>query len=164
MASLSPRTPFHSSLKVSSPIMNFHVSPQVASVEAPPIAEAMSWVRQGERNRLFLNLCQAVPSYPPAPELQSEFARLAMTDGIGGYTNIYGLDALRVAHAATMSVDYEGKIIASQVAITTGCNQAFAAAIMSVAEAGDNIVMPSPWYFNHSVYTCIFGRAKFSEC
>jgi aspartate/methionine/tyrosine aminotransferase len=137
--------------------MNFHVSPQVASVEAPPIAEAMGWVRQGARNRLFLNLCQAVPSYPPAPELQSEFARLAMTDGIGGYTNIYGLDALRAAHAATMSVDYEGKIIASQVAITTGCNQAFAAAIMSVAEAGDNIVMPSPWYFNHQMWLKMLG-------
>ena len=57
--------------------MLMSVSPQVAAVEAPPIAEAMSWVGTGPRNRVFLNLCQAVPSYPPAVELQAEFARLA---------------------------------------------------------------------------------------
>jgi aspartate/methionine/tyrosine aminotransferase len=137
--------------------MLMSVSPQVASVEAPPIAEAMSWVRQGPRNRSFLNLCQAVPSYPPAEELQVEFARLAQTDGIGGYTNIYGLEALRSVHAASLSADYGGAISASQVAITTGCNQAFAAAILAVAQAGDTVVMPTPWYFNHQMWLRMLG-------
>ena len=137
--------------------MSFHLSTAVSSVEAPPIAEAMSWVRNVARNRVFLNLCQAVPSYPPASELQDEFARLAGTDGIGGYTNIYGLDALRVTHAATMSADYGASIRASQVAITTGCNQAFAAAILAVAEAGDAVVMPTPWYFNHQMWLKMLG-------
>ncbi len=137
--------------------MKYHVSTQVSSVEAPPIAEAMSWVRQGQRNRQFLNLCQAVPSYPPAPELQHEFARLAQTDGIGGYTNIYGLESLRDIHASTMAADYAGHIASSQVAITTGCNQAFAAAVLTVAAAGDNVVMPTPWYFNHQMWLKMLG-------
>jgi aspartate/methionine/tyrosine aminotransferase len=137
--------------------MNFHLSPTIASVEAPPIAEAMSWVKPVASNRLFLNLCQAVPSYPPAPELQAEFARLAMTDGMGGYTNIYGIEALRAVHAETMGADYAGQIAPSQVAVTTGCNQAFAAAIMAVAEAGDNVVMPTPWYFNHQMWLKMLG-------
>ena len=137
--------------------MLMSVSPQVASVEAPPIAEAMSWVWPGERNRVFLNLCQAVPSYPPAQELQAEFARLAQTDGIGGYTNIYGLDGLRSVHAASLSADYAGRIDASQVAITTGCNQAFAAAILAVAQAGESVVMPTPWYFNHQMWLRMLG-------
>jgi aspartate/methionine/tyrosine aminotransferase len=137
--------------------MKFSVSQNVATVEAPPIAEAMSWVRTGVRNRLFLNLCQAVPSYPPAAELQAEFARLAMTDGMGGYTNIYGLETLREVHAASMADDYSGEISASQVAITTGCNQAFAAAVMAVAQAGDSVVMPTPWYFNHQMWLKMLG-------
>jgi aspartate/methionine/tyrosine aminotransferase len=114
-------------------------------------------VRNIERNRVFLNLCQAVPSYPPALELQEEFARLAKTDGIGGYTNIYGLDGLRKAHAATMSEDYGATLRSSQVAITTGCNQAFAAAVLAVAEVGDTIVMPTPWYFNHQMWLKMLG-------
>ena len=133
------------------------ISQTLSTVEAPPIAEAMSWVRQGERNRLFLNLCQAVPSYAPAEALQDEFARLAKTDGIGGYTHIYGLPALREAHAQTMGADFGAKIDAAQVAITTGCNQAFAAAVMSVAQAGDSIVMPAPWYFNHHMWLKMLG-------
>jgi aspartate/methionine/tyrosine aminotransferase len=137
--------------------MLMSVSLQVASVEAPPIAEAMSWVRQGQRNRVFLNLCQAVPSYSPAAELQAEFARLAQTDGIGGYTNIYGLEGLRNVHAASLSADYAGRIDASQVAITTGCNQAFAAAILAVAQAGESVVMPTPWYFNHQMWLKMLG-------
>jgi aspartate/methionine/tyrosine aminotransferase len=137
--------------------MSMIISPQVASVEAPPIAEAMSWVHAGPRNRTFLNLCQAVPSYPPAATLQAEFARLAQTDGIGGYTNIYGLEALRQAHAAAMGADYAAQIPARQVAITTGCNQAFAAATLTVAQAGDTVVMPTPWYFNHQMWLKMLG-------
>ena len=134
-----------------------HISHTLSTVEAPPIAEAMSWVRQGPRNRTFLNLCQAVPSYPPAESLQDEFARLARTDGIGGYTHIYGLEALRDVHAKTMGADYGASIAASHVAITTGCNQAFAAAIMSVAQAGDSVLMPVPWYFNHQMWLKMLG-------
>lgn len=137
--------------------MSMPVSPLVSGVEFPPIAEAMSWVRQGPRNREFLNLCQAVPSYPPAPALQAEFARLAGTPGIGGYTNIFGLDALRAAHAAAIAADYGAKIDAVQVAITTGCNQAFAAAVMAVAKAGENVVMPTPYYFNHQMWLSMLG-------
>jgi aspartate/methionine/tyrosine aminotransferase len=132
--------------------MTYNVSQPVSSVEAPPIAEAMSWVREVPRNRQFLNLCQAVPSYPPAESLQDEFARLAKAEGTGGYTHIFGLEGLRQAHAGVMGHDYGASIAASQVAITTGCNQAFAAAIMAVAQAGDSVVMPTPWYFNHQMW------------
>jgi aspartate/methionine/tyrosine aminotransferase len=60
-------------------------------------------------------------------------------------------------HAETMGADYAGQIAPSQVAVTTGCNQAFAAAIMAVAEAGDNVVMPTPWYFNHQMWLKMLG-------
>jgi aspartate/methionine/tyrosine aminotransferase len=137
--------------------MNMPLSPLVGQVEAPPIAEAMSWVRPGERNREFLNLCQAVPSYPPAEALQNEFARLAKLPGTGGYTNIYGLDDLRAAHATAIGRDYVASIASSNVAITTGCNQAFAAAVMAVAKPGDSIIMPAPYYFNHQMWLTMLG-------
>ena len=141
--------------------MSLPLSSSITQIESPPIAEAMSWVRpqttRGGKNRAFLNLCQAVPSYPPAPSLQDEFARLAREPGTGGYTNIYGLQALREAYAGAMGADYGADIDASQVAITTGCNQAFAAAVMAVAKAGDNVVMPAPWYFNHQMWLSMLG-------
>jgi aspartate/methionine/tyrosine aminotransferase len=37
----------------------------------------------------------------------------------------------------------------ADVAITAGCNMAYAAAIMSLAGQGDEVILPVPWY----VYT-----------
>ncbi len=137
--------------------MTVQISPLVAQVEFPPIAEAMSWVKTGVGSRELLNMCQAVPSYPPAETLQTEIARLAHEPTTGGYTDIFGIAALREAYAAHMSGDYASKISASEVAITTGCNQAFAAAIMAVAKAGDNVIIPAPYYFNHQMWLTMMG-------
>ncbi len=133
------------------------VSERVAAVEFPPIAEALSWVQPSLSNRALLNMCQAVPSYPPAAELQSEIARLALAPTTGGYTDIFGISELRSAFAAHVSADYAAVVSPEHVAITTGCNQAFAAAIMAIAQAGDNVVMPAPYYFNHQMWLTMMG-------
>ena len=128
------------------------LSSRVAAVAFPPIAEALSWVQGRQSNRELLNMCQAVPSYPPAPELQEEFARLARLPTTGGYTEILGIPELRDTFAARLSADYQAMVTAADIGITTGCNQAFAAAIMALAEAGDTVVMPAPFYFNHNMW------------
>lgn len=137
--------------------MNLTVSPLISQVESPPIAEAMSWVRQGPRNRVFLNLCQAVPSYPPAESLQQELARLAQLPHMGGYTDSFGLPALRAAHGTHLGADYGASISGDHIAITTGCNQAFAASVMALAKAGDQIILPAPFYFNHQMWLTMLG-------
>ena len=48
-------------------------------------------------------------------------------------------------------------VTSADVGITTGCNQAFAAAIMALAEAGDNVVMAAPFYFNHNMWLGMVG-------
>jgi len=137
--------------------MAYAVNTAVSHVEAPPIAEAQKWVKPGPRNRDLLNLCQAVPSYPPADALQDEVARAAHEPDTSLYTAIRGLPALREALAHHMAQDYRGTISAEDVAITAGCNQAFAAAVMAVAKAGDNIVVPLPYYFNHAMWLGMLG-------
>ena len=133
------------------------LSNRVVGVEFPPIAEALSWVQGRQSNRELLNLCQAVPSYPPAPELQEEFARLARLPNTGGYTEILGIPELRETFASCLSKDYQATVNASDIGITTGCNQAFAATVMALAEAGDNVVMPAPFYFNHNMWLGMMG-------
>jgi aspartate/methionine/tyrosine aminotransferase len=130
---------------------------RLSATEFPPIAEALSWVANRQSNRELLNLCQAVPSYPPAPELQAEFARLAHLPGTGGYTEILGINPLREAFAGHLTKAYGADVNAAEVGITSGCNQAFAAAIAALAEPGDNVVMPCPWYFNHSMWLSMLG-------
>ena len=62
--------------------MPYAVNAAIARIEAPPIAEAMTWVKPTPGNRALLNLCQAVPSYPPAEALQDEVARAAPDLGV----------------------------------------------------------------------------------
>ena len=46
---------------------------------------------------------------------------------------------------------YGGQIDASQVAITSGCNQAFCAVMSTIASTLDAVILPTPWYFNHKM-------------
>ena len=140
--------------------MSVIVSPLVSHVESPPIAEALTWVRPGQRNRSLLNLCQAVPSYEPAEALQAEIARLASEPATHLYTDINGIPELRQALAQHMAADYRGAVASENVAITSGCNQAFCAAIMAVAQRGDNVVLPVPYYFNHQMWLDMLGVEK----
>ena len=132
--------------------MTYAVNPAVNRIEAPPIMEAQSWVKPGLRNRTLLNLCQAVPSWKCAEALDDEVARLAHEPGISLYTDIYGIAELRSAIADHFSADYRGKVLAENVCVTAGCNQAFAAAIMAIGRAGDNVIVPVPYFFNHTMW------------
>ena len=140
--------------------MSIQLSSAISQIEAPPIAEAMTWVRSGERNSALLNLCQAVPSYEPAEALQSEIARLALDPATHLYTDINGIPELRSALAQHMAADYRGFVHPENVGITSGCNQAFCAAIMAVAQRGDNVVLPVPYYFNHQMWLDMLGVEK----
>lgn len=132
--------------------MNVRTNPAISAVEAPPIAEAMTWLRDGPRNRPVINLCQAVPSYPPAEAMQEAIGRFAREDATSLYTDILGLPELRESLAAHMSAAYGGRVAAEDVAITAGCNQAFATAVMALAGPGDNVILSAPYYFNHQMW------------
>jgi len=137
--------------------MTYAVNPAINRIEAPPIMEAQSWVRPGLRNRKLLNLCQAVPSWKCADELDDAVARLAHAPGISLYTDIFGIPELRSAIADHLSADYRGKVAAENVCVTAGCNQAFAAALMAIARAGDNVIVPVPYFFNHTMWLGMLG-------
>ena len=132
-----------------------HLNPNVTAIPGAPIAQAASWIRTAPSNLAFINLSQAVPSYPPAPELRAEIARLAALDGTSGYTDVVGMAPLRQALAAKMGAG--GDVVESDVAITAGCNQAFCAAVSALAGAGDNVILPVPWYFNHQMWLDMQG-------
>jgi aspartate/methionine/tyrosine aminotransferase len=129
----------------------------IRGIEAPPIAEAMSWISTSPSNRALINLCQAVPSYPPAEALADEVGRLARLPATSLYSDILGVPDLRRALAQSLAADYQAAISERNIAITAGCNQAFAATMMALAEAGDNVILPVPYYFNHHMWLEMLG-------
>lgn len=134
------------------------VNPLVRDTGSPPIPEAQAWLRnyRGERGRA-IDLSQAVPGYPAHPEMLERLARAAGSTAAASYGPIMGDPELRDAYAAHLSELYAAKVKAAEVAITAGCNQAFVTAMMTVAKAGDAVLLPAPWYFNHAMTLQMLG-------
>jgi aspartate/methionine/tyrosine aminotransferase len=136
------------------------INPLVADTGTPPIPEAQGWVaRYGGAHGPLINMSQAVPGHPPHPDFMARLAEAAASVDAARYGPIAGDAELRAAYAAHLSALYGGEIGAGDVAITAGCNMAFVAALMLVAKAGDAIVLPSPWYFNHAMTAQMLGIA-----
>lgn len=127
-------------------------SPTILTTAEPPIPAARAWAAryQGQRGPA-LDLTQAVPGYPPHPELLARLGDAAAQRGAAGYGPIAGDEALRAALAEDASGFYGAAIGAEHVAITAGCNLAFAMAMKVLAAPGDNVLVPTPWYFNHEM-------------
>jgi aspartate/methionine/tyrosine aminotransferase len=106
----------------------------------------------------LINVSQAAPVDPPPTALRAEMARLVQDEpGAHLYGPVLGLPALRASVAARWSAAYRGRVDAAQVAITAGCNQAFAAAIACLTDQNDEVILPVPWYFNHKMYLDMAG-------
>jgi len=135
------------------------VNPLLAAVAEPPIAEAHSWIagRTFPPEKPLIDVAQAVPGYPPPKELTDHLAAIVGEAASARYTDILGLPALRQALARDMADFYGAKVDPADVAITAGCNQAFCLAILALAKAGDEVILPLPYYFNHQMWLDMQG-------
>jgi aspartate/methionine/tyrosine aminotransferase len=128
--------------------------------QEPPIMAAFKWIDATARNPdlPLLNLSQAAPADPPPAPLRAHLSKLIADDpSLHAYGPVLGNDDLRAEVAARWSVDYHGHINPSNIAITSGCNQAFCAAINTVAAPSDAVILVAPWYFNHKMHLDMQG-------
>ena len=124
----------------------------LAAVDGPPIGEALGWIegRSFPPDKPLIDLCQAVPGYPPPKALTDAMAAALSNPETHRYTDISGLPGLRAALAADIARVYGSHAVGVEnVLITAGCNQAYCLASLALAKAGDEIVLPLPCYFNH---------------
>jgi len=109
-------------------------------------------------DRPLLNVSQAAPVDPPPADMRAAMADIIVHDADAHlYGPVLGLPALRAELAQQWSAAYGGDIAADQVAITSGCNQAFAASIASLCAEGDEVILPVPYYFNHRMWLDMVG-------
>ncbi|UCH39873.1 MAG: aminotransferase [Gammaproteobacteria bacterium] len=126
-------------------------NPNVLDCAAAPIAEAWSWVKDPTSERL-IDMCQAVPAHLP-PQSLRDYLGDAIKAGEGAtYTDIRGIPPLREALAANISQRYQGTVDEADVLITAGCNQAFCSVVDTLCQAGDELIVPLPCYFNHQMW------------
>ena len=139
--------------------MSYRINGLLRAVAEPPIAEAHGWIRDRTfpADKKLIDVAQAVPGYPPPAALTRHLAALMPEPATARYTEIEGIPTLRRAVAAHMSAFYDARIATAEVAITAGCNQAFCLALMALAGAGDEVILPLPYYFNHRMWLDMLG-------
>ena len=134
--------------------MALTLNPHMAATFAPPVMEARRWALETSppEGLDLLNLSQAAPVDPPPEPMRQAMAEALLTDpGTHLYGPVLGLADLREEVARHGSAIYGGEIAPAQVAITAGCNEAFCAVLATLAGPGDEVILPTPWYFNHKM-------------
>lgn len=136
------------------------VNPFMAATFPPPVMEARRWLDgvSFPAERPLINISQAAPVDLPPLELRKAIAEAAINlPEAHLYGPVLGMDALRAEIAKQWSSIYGGNVRTSQTAITQGCNQAFCAVMSTLAAAGDEVILPTPWYFNHKMWLDMQG-------
>lgn len=134
--------------------------PRTACTFSPPVMEARRWLDGVDfpPDRPLINVSQAAPVEPPPEALRRVVAEAALNRPEAHlYGPVLGLPELRAEVATQWSVAYGGTLAAENVAITSGCNQAFCAAITTLCGEGDEVIVPTPWYFNHKMWLDMAG-------
>jgi aspartate/methionine/tyrosine aminotransferase len=92
-------------------------------------------------------MSQGVPGTPPSKVLLEALSHSSSSPGSSGYCHVLGESALRSAFAKEMKTVYgqEMDVTQDDIAITAGCNMAFVATVMCLADPGDEIILPVPW-------------------
>lgn len=140
--------------------MTLPLNPAMAATDPPPVMEARRWLQGAvfPPDRPLINVSQAAPVEPPPLGLRQALADAALTnDASHLYGPVLGMPELRAEIASQWSAAYGGTVTDQQVAITQGCNQAFTAITATLAGQGDEIILPTPWYFNHKMWLDMAG-------
>ena len=131
----------------------------VQRTEMPPmVGLARRAVELAQQGADVIRLDQgAVDIAPPSAFVDGVVE--ALTDPeIHRYAPDPGLPELRSALARYGSerfgVNWEPR---REIVVTAGANQACFAALMSLVEPGNEVLLPSPWYFNHAMTVTALG-------
>jgi aspartate/methionine/tyrosine aminotransferase len=139
--------------------MKYAVSPQLAAVHFPPISEVRLWAaaRTNSPELPLIDLCQAVPDYAPAKQLTDYMATLVADPLTARYTPDEGLPEVRAALAARYGRNYGAQLDGGNFCLTIGASQAFWLAIMALCQAGDEVIVQTPFYFDHDMGLAMLG-------
>jgi aspartate/methionine/tyrosine aminotransferase len=103
--------------------------------------------------RPLLDMSQGVPGIPAPQSLQRALGKASSDPSVFGYCLADGEPSLRSALVEEMKFVYGelSDVTVEDVALTAGCNMAFVAAVMSLADAGDDVILPVPWYVSCNI-------------
>ncbi|HBT83604.1 MAG TPA: aminotransferase [Desulfuromonas sp.] len=137
--------------------MKFPVSPLICGVHPPPISEVKGWLAAANPQLPLIDLCQAIPDYPPPRELTDHLAQVMLDPLTSRYSIDEGLPEVREAVCSGYRRLYGARINPDQLCLTIGASQALWLAMVTLCRAGDEVIVQLPAYFDHPMALAVLG-------
>src|SRR5262245_36292793 len=130
------------------------MSRRMDAVQAPIIPILGEWIRQRPGT---ISLGQGMVAYGPPAEALEAIPRFLSSSGAHRYGPVEGLPEL-VAELETKLTSENGLDLSkSRVVVTAGGNMAFMNAVLAVADPSDEVILQTPFYFNHEMAIVMAG-------
>lgn len=121
---------------------------RIQSVQTPIIPVVGELIRQHPGT---ISLGQGVVWYPPPPEAFDQISAMLADASLHKYQAVYGIPALLELIEAKLRQENGIELNGSRIVVTAGGNMAFINALLAIADAGDEVILQTPYYFNHEM-------------
>ena len=99
-----------------------------------------------------ISLGQGVVNYPPPPSAIASLQDFLANSSNHLYQAVTGIEPLTRAISYKLATDNQIELNEQNaVVVTAGSNMAFLNAILAITQAGDEIILNTPYYFNHEM-------------
>lgn len=121
---------------------------RVAAVQSPVIPIIGDLIRQHPGT---LSLGQGVVSYGPPPEALEQLATFYQDPDVHQYKAVVGIPPLLEGIVEKLRAENHLIVETDQIVVTAGSNMAFMNAVLAILDPGDEIILQTPYFFNHEM-------------
>ncbi|HEV8292610.1 MAG TPA: pyridoxal phosphate-dependent aminotransferase [Tepidisphaeraceae bacterium] len=130
-------------------------SERIKAVQSPVIPIVAEWIRARPGT---ISLGQGVVNYGPPKSAMDAIADFAADPENHKYRPVHGIPQLLEAIQKKLREENQIRVSDSQrIVVTAGGNMGFVNSILAVASIGDEVILLSPYYFNHEMAVSIAG-------
>lgn len=123
--------------------------PRVLDIELPPFDPLnMRAAQLRDQGHRVITLGQALPFFPPPESALRAATEALRSPDVHAYTTDPGRPSLRRLLAERLG-EFGIECGADDLVITAGANHAFATALTTLVNPGDEVLLPAPYFTNH---------------
>ncbi|MGP1383172.1 MAG: aminotransferase class I/II-fold pyridoxal phosphate-dependent enzyme [Thainema sp.] len=131
------------------------ISSRMQAVQSPIIPIVGELIRQHPGT---ISLGQGVVSYPPPPESIAMLTSFAADPANHLYKAVKGIPPLLEVIRAKLETDNGIELTDDQrIVATAGSNMAFMNVVLAITSPGNEIILQTPYYFNHEMAIAVSG-------
>ncbi len=120
----------------------------MSAVQSPIIPIVGEWIRQTPGT---ISLGQGMVAYGPPPEAIASIAPFLSDPDAHRYGPVEGVPELVETLRQKLNAENRLDLDRTRIFVTAGGNLAFMNAVLAIADPGDEIILQTPFYFNHEM-------------